>query len=318
MSTLTGPSDTSLAVRTADLTAAGLSYHDISRDIRTGRRKRLHRGVLTQGTPAAEALSLAAARAAAALLVVPNAAVSHRSAGVLHRFLTADPESIVCVTRSTSTGCRRRAEPARVHLHTAALRRPDMVEVDGLAVTSAARTVCDLARLLPMPDALAAADAAVRNGCVTVEDMAEVLAAQVRWPGTVAARRVCAIVDPDAESPLESRVRATLVLLGGLPLPQLQVAVLGASGRTYRADLLWPDRWTLVEVDGRVKYDHAWSGSAQQALWAEKRRGDDLAEAGWEVVRIVADDLRHDHRRVTARVAAAFARGRRRHGGGFD
>lgn len=139
------------------------------------------------------------------------------------------------------------------------------------------------------------------------------LLAQKGWPHARRAARVAEVADASAESPLESRVRGHL-LLAGIPRPVPQRAVAGASGRVYRVDLCWPERWTILEVDGRVEYEDPRSGSAVRAVWTEKRREDDLREAGAEVVRVVAADLVDGSAELGRRVSAAFARAARRRG----
>jgi hypothetical protein len=54
-----------------------------------------------------------------------------------------------------------------VHLHAAALEPDEVAIVDGLLVTSVARTVTDLARFLPSEPALVPADGALHRGLVT-------------------------------------------------------------------------------------------------------------------------------------------------------
>ncbi len=301
-------------VRTADLLAAGLSGHDLARQVRDGRRTRLRRGVLTAGRNAGSDLDRSVARAASALVLVPDAVVSHAAAAAVHGLPVATHDAVVCVTRPDRSGNRRRPDPARVHLHSARLGAADVRRVRELAVTSPARAICDLARATRGPAALVPADAALAAGIVSLGALAALLREQGGWPGSRAAARVLALADPGAESPLESLVRGLLVLDGGLPVPVLQHPVRGGDGRTFRVDLCWPDRRTVLEVDGRVKYDDPRSGSASAALWAEKRREDSIREAGWAVVRVVADDVHGSPALLVGRVRAAFERAAREHG----
>ena len=312
---MTGPLDhLPTAVATSRLTVAGLDSHEIAREVLAGTRLRLRRGVLSAGPVSGQPFAHADARAAGALLVADAAAVSHIAAGRVHGLTALPRHDVVCITRVRRTGSRRRATIERVHVHQARLDDDEVRSVRGIPVTSPARTVADLARVLRAPAALAMVDAALRTGSVTREDVGAVLERQRGWAGVRSALRVLAAADGAAESALESEVRAALVIPATGCTPQLQYPVRGASGRCYRVDLCWPDRRTIVEVDGRVKYDQPWSGSGSDALWAEKRREDDLREAGWEVVRIVAADLHDDAGAIRERVRAAAARGARRHG----
>ena len=296
-------------VLSSELAAGGLDSHALAREVAAGARRRLRRRVVSTAPLPDGATELAVAVAAGAQLVAPGV-VSHLVAARVHGFAAVPLGGPVCVTRPGRTGSRRAGTAVRVHLHCAGLGPEDVVVVAGVAVTSPARTVVDLARMLSPPRALAVADAALATGVVSGEALASVLQAQVGWPGGGRARRVVTTADPGAESPLESAVRWALAgVAGSGEPPVLQLALTGASGRRYRVDLCWPARRTVVEVDGRVKYDDPRRGSARDALWAEKRREDDLREAGWEVVRVVAADLVHDGSALRARVRAAFARG---------
>jgi predicted transcriptional regulator of viral defense system len=85
--------------------------------------------------------------------------VSHVSAAVLHGLpLWAVPLDRVHVTKSRRSGGRT---GSRVRVHTASLDAGDVGLVTGLPVTSLARTVADLARTLPFPQAVALADGAM-------------------------------------------------------------------------------------------------------------------------------------------------------------
>ena len=294
--------------------ATGQSGHDLARQIRDGRRTRLRRGVMTAGRDAGSDVDRSVARAAGALVLVRDAVVSHAAAAAVHGLPTTTHQAVVCVTRPNRSGNRRRPDPARVHLHSARLEAADVRRIRGVAVTSPARTVCDLARASRGPSALVPADAALAAGAATPGALAAVLRAQQGWPGSRMAGRVLALADPGAESPLESLVRGVLVLDGGLPVPLLQHPVRGADGRMFRVDLCWPEHRTVVEVDGRVKYDNPRSGSAAAALWAEKRREDSIREAGWVVVRVVADDVNNRPGLLVGRVRTALQRAAAEHG----
>jgi hypothetical protein len=68
-----------------------------------------------------------------------------------------------------------------------------------MPVTSLVRTVLDLARTLPMTQAVAAGDRALALG-LTGEKLHAGLLAMERWPGIRAARRVVEFLDVRSES----------------------------------------------------------------------------------------------------------------------
>lgn len=77
-------------------------------------------------------------------------------------------------------------------------------------------------------------------------------------------------------------------------------------------DFCWPDRWTLGEFDGKIKYGRLLrpGQSVSEVLFAEKQREDALRDLGWQVVRWVWDDLRRPQS-LADRLARAFARSAR-------
>lgn len=102
----------------------------------------------------------------------------------------------------------------------------EMLEVDGLLVTTPRRTAFDLARHLPRDSAVAHLDALARATGITA---AEVLALGERYPrarGLPRARIALDLMDGGAQSPKESELRLTLID-GGLPRPRTQIRVSG-------------------------------------------------------------------------------------------
>lgn len=168
---------------------------------------------------------------------------------------------------------------------------PDEVLVlaDGLRTTTPARTVVDLARHLPRPWALAAADAVRRFHGATADELLAAAQRNPCAPGHPAAVFVAQHADPWPESPLESVARAVMIALA-LPSPEPQVWI-GAEWPSYRVDLLVREHWTVVEADGKVKYS-ATDPTAPDRVWQDKQRRDDLHDWGFEVVRFVMADVR--------------------------
>jgi very-short-patch-repair endonuclease len=200
--------------------------------------------------------------------------------------------------RRSGSGVRRRAW----------LEPDECTAAGGLPVTTAPRTVVDLARAVPVTWGLAVADVARRRG-TTAAELDEAVERQRGVPGIRAAARVASWADPRAESPLESVARATVRMLG-LPAPELQVSIT-AEGHRYRVDLLIREYWTVVEVDGKVKY--AGESARPDQAWQDKLRRDRLMSAGFEVERFVAADAYHP-RRWGRRLLNVLHRAAARHG----
>ena len=148
---------------------------------------------------------------------------------------------------------------------------------DGLTVTSAARTVVDVARTSSLATGVAAAEFALRAHPCTACDLAsEVYGQAVGSPGARRARTVVGLADPRSMSAGESLSRAQMFRLG-LPKPELQVPYSDAEGLIGVVDFDWAG--LVGEFDGKVKYRVPENGDpvdAQRVLWLEKQREDRL------------------------------------------
>ncbi|WP_375430807.1 hypothetical protein [uncultured Friedmanniella sp.] len=271
---------------------AGFTSHELARLERQGDVVRLRRG---HYLPADDCAVDPAARhrqlvEATLPLLAEGAVVSHLSAGVLHGLpVRGEQLQHVRVTRQPPGSGKRRGG---VHVHVAPLDASDVISVDGLPVTSLARTVLDLGRTLPLTQAVAAGDAALRLGLRPAE-LAGSLDAARGWRGLPAARRTAALLDARSESAGESESRVILTQLGLAPT-DLQFELLDGWGEFVgRVDFAWRDQRTLGEFDGRGKYDRllAPGMAASDAVYFEKRREDALRDLGWELVRWGSADL---------------------------
>lgn len=289
------------------LIAAGYTDREIRRGRRAGELVTVRRGAYVAGDDAR--LTDAAARhsllVAAAL---PDAGrgsvVSHASAAVLFGLPTwSVPLRRVHLTRHQRTGGR---VGRTVHLHAAPLAPDEIVEVDGIAVTSPARTVVDLARALPFTVAVAVADAALRLGLVDREDIATAVERAAGWRGSPSARRVVAFADGRSANVGESRSRVALHR-AGLPAPVTQWDVFDGPALLGRVDFGWPGLRTVGEFDGRVKYGRSLTPARDpgEVVFQEKLREDRLRERDLGVVRWIWAELA-DFAPVAARIRRAF------------
>jgi len=140
-------------------------------------------------------------------------------------------------------------------------------------------------------DAVVALDAALLADQVTALQLAEGVTALRGWPGAHRAARAVALADGRAESPLETRGRLRIVG-AGFPAPELQVEIRSDGRRVGVVDAWFEEAAVAVEFDGRVKYTDPWrERSAEQVLWDEKRREDELRALDIRVVRVADADL---------------------------
>jgi hypothetical protein len=287
----------------SDLLAHGLNDAELHRLRRSGRLITVRPGAYLHGPEPDDAAArhLLAIRAALPRLAA-DTVVSHASAAVLHGLpLWSVRLGRVHATRSRVSGARCSAV---LHLHAAALQPDEITFVGGIPVTSVARTVVDLGRLLPFERALVPADAALHRHLVTPDVLVEAVARSARRPHNRAARRVVAFADAGAQSPGETRSRVA-IWRAGLPAPVLQYPVNGTH-----CDFGWEEYRTVGEFDGRIKYGRCLrpGQTPGEAVFEEKVREDALRDGGLEVARWVWDEI-NPFDLSEARIRRAFARG---------
>jgi len=292
----------------AELMSAGISAKQIRGKVSRGELVRLDHGIYG---PAERIRSVAATdrgalalRAAVTLAPLgPDAVASHHTAAqLLGLALLGRVPPGISITRVPGTGSRTGRPGARVH--SAALPAGHIDRCVGVPVTSATRTVLDLARGSSFRAGVVVADSALRLGRTTTQDLQAVIESCRRWPGVQRASEVVAFADALAESPLESIARAAFHDCG-LPPPQLQ-ALLGTDGRVIaRVDFYWERFRTIAEADGEMKYDNRFAATHQL------RRDADLRDAGFEVVHFGWRDIFDTPAQVAAAIRAAFRRGSR-------
>jgi len=237
---------------------------------------------------------------AARATVGDHAVASHHSAAMLHRLdlLNPPPEGTVALTLPPDRPWNR-ARPASVLFHTAGLSAEHLTRRYRLPVTTAARTVIDLARTLPFTDAVVAADSALREEKATKPELGKILDACTRWPGVRQARQVLEFADERAGSPLESAARVVFDQ-SGLDPPELQATVFTPSGACL-VDFLWRAHRVIAEADGLGKYNDR--NDAIKQLERDRR----LRDAGFRVVHFTWKELFGTPELVLRRIRAAIA-----------
>jgi hypothetical protein len=209
------------------------------------------------------------------------------------------------VTRNRRGGGIKRGV---VQVHRAPLAAPEIILIDNIPVTSLCRTVLDLARALPMTQAVAAGDRALALG-LSRYALEAGLVAMARWPGIRGARRTVEFLDLRSESAGESASRVRLVE-EGLPRPEPQREIFGPDGRLIaRVDFYWEDQKTVGEFDGKIKYGRLLKPGKriEDVIFEEKVREDAVRDLGLQVVRWLWPDL-YRAGVLRERVLRAFAR----------
>lgn len=263
-------------VSVAQLHDLGLSRDAIQTRARGGRLHRLHRGVYAVGHVA---LTKRSRQLAAVLAAGPGALLSHRSAGALWAIARSRGGAGVEVTAPRG---RRAREGFTLH-RSSDIPPQDRAVVDGVPVTSVARTLVDLADVLTERRL---ADAVHEAEVQRVFDLTEVNEVLARLPGRRGRHRLTRVLAAYGDGPTGTRNRAERLFLEicarhGVPTPQANVTVGG-----YELDFLWPDAGLAVELDGAATHHTV------RRYHGDRRRDRALrARHGIETVRVTWPDL---------------------------
>jgi hypothetical protein len=204
----------------------------------------------------------------------PSAIFSHRSAAIAWRLpmvgpAARRPEVIVRPGESD-----RSDQSSLLHRTTVDF---DVERVDGLAVTSLARTLLDVARRCPAQVSVPMLDHALRHAMVSAEE----LQIELRRGTHVGRRRAdfaLAFADSNAGSAGESLSRVELAHLG-MPRPETQFEFRDRFGLIGIVDFWWPTLNLIGEFDGLGKYlreEFRGERDVADVVMDEKRREDRL------------------------------------------
>lgn len=231
---------------------------------------------------------------AAVLAAGPGSVVSHRSAAALWGLRpTAQP-------RLDVTAPRKLQSRAGLRLHHAVLPADETTVHHGIPVTTAARTLLDLAAVVE-PHALERA--LERAQALRLADSVALPDLLARYPGRRGTVAVRAILDQGrlgtavTRSELEDAFLAFLDRFG-LPRPAVNV-VLQLRGGSVEADCVWREQGVVVELDGYATH------GTRSAFERDRARDRRLQAAGWRVVRVTWRAL-HRHSGPLASELAAL------------
>jgi hypothetical protein len=178
-----------------------------------------------------------------------------------------------------------------LHIHSAMIEDDELVHIDGVPLTSPARTVFDVACSVPFEQAVVVADAALHAKVTTPSDLAVALERGRGRSGRARAALALDFADGLSESVGESRSRVGMYGAGVSP-PELQYPVFRENGSVAAiTDFRWGN--LVGEFDGRVKYGRLRlpGETPGDAVVREKVREDEVRDLGRRMIRWMWRDL---------------------------
>jgi very-short-patch-repair endonuclease len=276
-------------VARTQLRAIGLSRHAIDRRLKAARLHPIYRGVYLVGhsfpPPGARELG-------AVLACGRGAVVSHRAAAALWRLLPGAGREIDVTVPGRD---RRRTDGIRTH-RVGDLEPRDVRRLGGIPVTAPARTILDLASVVPPRELERALAEAEARRLTHGGQLLSLLARVGPRPGVATLR---SLVGADAHPALtrseaEERLLA-LIRASELPRPEINVRV-----GPHEVDFLWRNQRLVVEVDGFRFH------SSRAAFERDRLQDAELAAMGFRVVRVTWRQLVDGPEAVLTRIVTAL------------
>jgi hypothetical protein len=223
-----------------------------------------------------------------------EATLAGLSAAAIHGSLWIDPASPAELIRTEACSADG------IVVHRSRLCDEEVTTIDGMPVTTAARTAFDLGRRDKLTTAIMRVDALAHATGLKPVDVGCIAERHRGARGIVQLRRVVDLMDGGAESPQETRTRL-LLIAAGFPRPQTQIVVCDEFGRFVgRIDMGFTQWKVGIEYDG----PQHWTNPDIQAHDIDRLA--ELAAQGWTIIRVSRDILRYRPQVFLARVREAM------------
>jgi very-short-patch-repair endonuclease len=246
------------------LGALGLGARAIDHRVECGRLHLVHRGVYAVGH---RVLSQRGLWMAAVLACGPRAVLSHRSAGALWGIQPTGRASIELTTPK-----RLHPRPG-LHPHRAVLPADEITIHNQIPTTTPARTLLDLAAVVPRQTLERALDEAE---VLRLPGPALLLARYPRRRGSANLRTL--LLNARSPTPTRTKLEARFLTFlddHGFDRPHINTIIEG-----YEVDAVWPKAKLIVELDGFATH------GTRRAFERDRARDRRLTAAEWRVVRI--------------------------------
>lgn len=281
-------------VGSRDLAELGLSAGAARKRVAAGRLHRMHHGVFSVVHP--RLLNRRGRFKAAVLACGDGAVLSHRCGAVLHE-LRLSVRALIDVTAPGSRGRSR----AGIRVHSAGTLLPgDVTEIDGIPVTSLARTMLDIAEDSSRRELERAIDCAEQQRVLDMTAIDDVLARADGRHGAKILKSVlqehrlgCTLTRNELEEAFLQICRDA-----GRPPDHVNAWIPFPGGGGAEADFLWRSQRLIGEVDGRDVH------TTRRAFESDRRRDQRLATLGYRVIRFTWRQAMFDPDQVTATLRA--------------
>jgi len=262
-------------VSIAQLRALSVDANAVKYRLRAGRLHRVHRGVYAVGHTR---LSREGHYLAAVLACGPGAVLSHRAAGALLGLIISD-RSRIDVTVPAPLRPR-----SGIDLHrTRCLEANDITEKKGIPTTTPARTIQDLADVLPERRL----EKAIAQAQILHHLDPDSLIAQLNGRHGASKLQRALATDPQrTRSELEDLFLG-LCKSARRPRPEVNATIHTREG-PIEADFCWPEHRLSIETDG-----HAFHAN-RHAFENDRLRDELLTAEGWRVVRLTWRRIERD------------------------
>ncbi|WP_445152530.1 DUF559 domain-containing protein [Baekduia sp. Peel2402] len=276
------------------LLGLGLGEDAIDHRLVSGRLRRLERGVYALG----HAELRREGRALAVVLAASDGAVlSHRSAAGLWGFRPWSGAFSEMTAPGRGGVSKRRGRI--VHRSRDLLTEERTIE-RGVPVTSVARTLLDLAAVVPPHHLRRAVERSVQAELFDLRQVRAVLDAHPGRPGCRPLSTLLADFREHGETVTRSALEAGLLQLcldAGLPRPQVN-----RFDGVRESDFRWPDQRLIVEVDSWTFH-----GRTRRSFDADRARDRQLLREGWRVARFTDRQILADAAGVVDELQALLA-----------
>ena len=237
---------------------------------------------------------------AATLALGRGAVLSHRDAGALHGLCSAGSGNIHVTV--PGDGGRRRRVGITVHRSTTLISQ-STATVDGIPVTSVARTLVDIADSQPRRVAERAADEAENRRLLDLPVLQREIALNPGRRGAGVLRAILTehvLASTLTRNALEERFLACC-RNAGVPEPEeVNADIVLPDGSHVQGDFTWWTRRLVIETDGFATH------ATRRGMTRDRQKARRLRQAGWRAESFTWDEVMLAPRAVEAELPAFF------------